>query len=100
MSSPHSGSENWTSQKRNKDEEDPEPNLALINLDTKRLISEMIDVDRLREAEETAKSQVDKAAKASKELESQRDLFLKELAKLEENLQDKSSKIDQNLEKI
>lgn len=75
-----------------KENENPDPDVTKINIDVKTLITELIDADKLKEAEEKAKKQSERAVKAIKELDTQKDTFMKELSKMEQTVKDKTKK--------
>ena len=69
-----------------------DPDIKLIKLDIESLVGELVDEEQLKKSEAKAKQMIQSAAKAKEELDVQKDTFVKNLARLEESLRDKSRK--------
>ncbi|KAI3640676.1 hypothetical protein MIR68_001554 [Amoeboaphelidium protococcarum] len=75
-----------------KDGQDVDPDFAAIKVDRDQLINDMADSDKVRDAEDKMKKQSDRANKAVKEVESQKETFMKELSKAEETVKVKAKR--------
>ncbi|KAJ1552668.1 Dishevelled associated activator of morphogenesis 2 [Nowakowskiella sp. JEL0078] len=66
-----------------KDDGDPDPAAALMNLDIREMVAELLDTDKVRDQEEKYRRQLDKSKRLEKELDSSKNTLEIEKKKLE-----------------
>jgi hypothetical protein len=75
-----------------KENEDVDPGYAKYTVNREALITEMVDLEKLREAEDKAKKQTERANKLSKELDTQKEAVQVETLKWEGKMKDQQKK--------
>jgi hypothetical protein len=66
-----------------KEGEDADPTAKHVAINVQSIITELVDADKIKEAQEKAKKSAEKAAQVAKELDNQKETFMKEIANLE-----------------
>jgi dishevelled associated activator of morphogenesis len=68
---------------------DIDPDLHLIDINVQKLMSEMVDLDKMREEQEKAKRELEVRATVIKDLESQKETLLSNISHVETQLEEK-----------